>query len=150
MSDDTHRTSLALAHGNDSLLRDGHSRHSTSRRSLVDNAEDLLQQLQADLELESESVAESTGVDRREFVFMSLVAAAASTFGVHAARAQGGATAPAPQQPTAPAIELGNGEPPAMVFQAYPGGTGALMEKLAKERGRAAFDRATFAVAKWS
>ena len=93
----------------------------------MDNAEDLLQQVQVELESASESVAESTGVDRREFVFLSLVAAAASTFGVPAARAQAGATAPPPQQPTPPAIELGNGEPPAMVFQAYPGGTGALM-----------------------
>ncbi len=31
----------------------------------------------------------------------------------------------------------------------YPGGTGALMEKLAKERGRAAFDRAVFTVEPW-
>ena len=116
----------------------------------MDNALDLLQRMQVELELDSESVAESTGVDRREFVFMSLVAAAASTFGVHAARAQSGTTAPPQQQPTPPAIELGNGEPPAMVFQAYPGGTGALMEKLATERGRAAFDRAKFNVAKWS
>src|ERR1043166_5978060 len=37
-----------------------------------------------------------------------------------------------------------------MVFQAWPGGTGALMEKLAKERGRAAFERATFTVEKWT
>ena len=36
-----------------------------------------------------------------------------------------------------------------MMFQAWPGGTGALMEKLAKERGRAAFERANFTVEKW-
>jgi Asp-tRNA(Asn)/Glu-tRNA(Gln) amidotransferase A subunit family amidase len=114
----------------------------------VDSAEDLLDDMQTRLERESEAVEALTGVDRREFVFMSLVAAAATTFGVPLARAQVGTSAP--QQPAAPAIDLGNGEPPATVFQAYPGGTGALMEKLAKERGRAAFDRAAFTVAKWS
>jgi hypothetical protein len=111
----------------------------------VDETYDLLQDIQADLENDSEEVEEVTGVDRRDFVFMSLVAAAATTFGVPAARAQAG-SAP-PQQPE---IILGNGEPPSTVFQAYPGGTGALMEKLAKERGRAAFERATFTVAKWT
>lgn len=112
--------------------------------------DDLLEQLQSDLEQRSEDVEWIADVDRREFVFMSLIAAAASTFGVRGARAQAaGGTTPLPQDPTA-AIALGNGEPPSMVFQAYPGGTGALLEKIAKERGRAAFDRATFTVAKWS
>ena len=37
-----------------------------------------------------------------------------------------------------------------MVYQAYPGGTGALMEKLVKEHGRAAFERTPFTVEKWS
>ena len=32
----------------------------------------------------------------------------------------------------------------------YPGGTGALMEKLVKERGAAAFRRATFTVEPWT
>ena len=84
-------------------------------------------------------------------VFMSLVAAAATTFGVDALRAQaaGSAAAPTPQQAAPPPIPLGNGEPPSMMFQAWPGGTGALMEKLAKERGRAAFERANFSVEKW-
>ena len=36
------------------------------------------------------------------------------------------------------------------MFQPYPGGTGAMMEKLARERGRAAFDRAVFTVEPWS
>jgi Asp-tRNA(Asn)/Glu-tRNA(Gln) amidotransferase A subunit family amidase len=46
-------------------------------------------------------------------------------------------------------IALGNSEPPAITFQAYPGGTGAYLEKLARERGCAAFERATFNVAGW-
>jgi Asp-tRNA(Asn)/Glu-tRNA(Gln) amidotransferase A subunit family amidase len=53
------------------------------------------------------------------------------------------------QQAQVPPYPLGNGEAPALQFQAYPGGTGALMEKLARERGRAAFDRATFSVEPW-
>jgi Asp-tRNA(Asn)/Glu-tRNA(Gln) amidotransferase A subunit family amidase len=92
------------------------------------------------------------GLDRREFV--RLVTAAAAFAGVAGAGtataiAQGraGGAQGAAQPPLPP---LGNGEPPAMMFQAYPGGTGALLEKLAKERGRAAFDRATFAIEPWS
>ena len=52
--------------------------------------------------------------------------------------------------PAPPLVQLGNGEPPAVVYQAYPGGTGALMEMLVKEHGRAVFDRASFTVEKWS
>src|SRR5262247_4184664 len=119
--------------------------------TVMHTPEELLHELQSQLEIEAEEVAEVTGVDRREFVFMSLVAAAASTFGIHAARAQAGGRSAGDAAPAQAAdIILGNGEPPSTVFQAYPGGTGALLEKLAKERGRAAFDRATFTVAKWT
>src|SRR5207247_9295426 len=113
-------------------------------------SEDVLHEIQTELEQQSEEVEEITGVDRRHFVFMSLVAAAASTLGVHATRGQAGGAAPGALQQPGSEIALGNGEPPALVFQAYPGGTGALMEKLAKERGRAAFERSTFTVAPWS
>ena len=109
--------------------------------------EDLLQQTQHELEQYADEAEFLTGLDRRQFVFLSLAAAAASTFGVSSARAQGGRGA---AQTPPPPLPLGNGEPPAMQFQAYPGGTGALMEKLAKERGRAAFERAQFTVARWS
>jgi Asp-tRNA(Asn)/Glu-tRNA(Gln) amidotransferase A subunit family amidase len=114
-------------------------------------AEDVLQETQTQLAQIADAMEDATGVDRRQFVFMSLVAAAATTFGVDALRAQaaGSAAVPTPQQPAPPAIPLGNGEPPSMMFQAWPGGTGALMEKLAKERGRAAFERANFSVEKW-
>ena len=43
------------------------------------------------------------------------------------------------QQPQQPA--LGNGEMIAMNFSPYPGGTGALLEHVVKERGAAAFAR---------
>jgi Asp-tRNA(Asn)/Glu-tRNA(Gln) amidotransferase A subunit family amidase len=54
------------------------------------------------------------------------------------------------QQTTTPPLPLGNGEPPAEQFMPYPGGTGALMEKLVRERGARAFERSPFAVAAWS
>lgn len=88
------------------------------------------------------------GLDRRQFMLMSLVSAAATTFGLAGtSRAQGGGAIQAPQ---APPLPLGNGEAPALQFMPYPGGTGALMEQLARERGRAAFDRTPFQVEKWS
>ncbi|HVT40394.1 MAG TPA: amidase [Gemmatimonadaceae bacterium] len=116
---------------------------------------DVLESAQSELELASEQAEDATGLDRREFLFMSLVAAAASTFGAHVARAQGGGAAGAPspagpQQPPPPPYPLGNGEPPAEQFMPYPGGTGALMEKLVKEHGAKVFDRSTFRVDKWS
>ena len=125
----------------------------------MDTPEDLLDAAQLELEYLAEKTEEMTkgGVDRREFVVMSLMVAAASTFGAHAVRAQsGGASAPgaagaAMQQPqTPPPFPLGNGEPPAEQFMPYPGGTGALMEKLVKEHGAKAFERSTFTVEKWS
>jgi Asp-tRNA(Asn)/Glu-tRNA(Gln) amidotransferase A subunit family amidase len=126
--------------------------------STVDTPDDLLDAAQPELEELAERTEELTkgGVDRREFVFMSLVAAAASTFGAHVVRAQSGgaaaagaASAPAQQPQTAP-YPLGNGEPPAEQFMPYPGGTGALMEKLVKEHGPKAFERSAFSVERWS
>src|ERR1019366_6122130 len=115
--------------------------------------EELLNQTESDL-INSDYDEESEGMDRRHFMFLSLVAAAATAFGADRARAQGtpagAAGAAGGQQPQAPPVPLGNGEAPALQFQPYPGGTGALMEKLAKERGRAAFDRAVFTVEKWT
>src|SRR5687768_2631412 len=84
-------------------------------------------------------------------MFASL-AAAVSAIGARAVHAQtppATTASPAAQQQT-PAIPLGNGEPPALTFQAYPGGTGALYEKLIRERGAAAFVRTQFAVEPWS
>lgn len=118
------------------------------------NPEELLDQVEAELNAAEYDEDAHGEMDRRQFVLMSLVAAAATTFGVDAARAQAGTSSvtpgAAPQQALqAPPVPLGNGEPPALQFQAYPGGTGALMERLAKERGRAAFDRSVFTVEKW-
>ena len=117
--------------------------------------EELLDQTQAELEAMDFDAEASGGLDRRQFMFLSLAAAAASTFGSAAARAQSvggaaGGAAGALSQQTVPLFPLGNGEAPALQFQPYPGGTGALIEKLAKERGRAAFDRAVFTVEKFA
>ncbi len=115
---------------------------------------------QAELELAAAEHDESaTGVDRRQFMFYSLVAAAASTFGAPAAGAQGalsragriGSIASGTVQPPQVApVPLGNGEAPALQFMPYPGGTGALMEKLVREKGAAAFLRTPHAVEKWN
>lgn len=85
-------------------------------------------------------------VDRRRFVKAAVAAAAVGGFGE-----TGAAQAPAANQQQAPPPlpPLGNGEPPAMQFQAYPGGTGAYLERLARERGREAFERARFQVDPW-
>lgn len=112
-----------------------------------------------DFEAESAAVPggaepEAPGVGRRTFLAWSLAATAAGTLGLDAARAQvpaapaGGRAQGAPQTPPPP-VPLGNAEAPALQFQPYPGGTGAMMEKLARERGRAAFDRAVFTVVPW-
>lgn len=116
---------------------------------------------QAEAELAAVDFDEAvTGVDRRQFMFRSLVAAAASTFGARALGAQTSAeylhaTAGVWQQlqppaQQAPAVALGNGEAPALQFMPYPAGTGALMEKLVRERGAAAFVRTPHAIEKWS
>jgi Asp-tRNA(Asn)/Glu-tRNA(Gln) amidotransferase A subunit family amidase len=112
---------------------------------------EFLDYVQDEAERLADEAEPVTAIERREFVFLSLITAAASTFGFGArALAQGGAaaTAQAPQQPPLP--PLGNGEPMSWTFQPYPGGTGALMEKLVREHGPAAFQRATFTVPKWT
>ena len=86
-------------------------------------------------------------VDRRGFMRSALATAALA--GIPASlTAQGTGTGGTGRgQPEAPPPRpLGNGEPPAMVFQPYPGGTGSYLEKLARERGREAFERARFTV----
>ncbi|MBI3504269.1 MAG: amidase [Proteobacteria bacterium] len=119
------------------------------------NPEELLDQLETDLRAADYDDEAFGGIDRRRFMLMSLIAAAATTFGAESVRAQGGGNRAAAsaggraQQPQAAPPPLGNGEAPALQFQPYPGGTGAYMEKLAKARGRAAFDRAVFTVEPW-
>jgi Asp-tRNA(Asn)/Glu-tRNA(Gln) amidotransferase A subunit family amidase len=124
----------------------------------VDTPLDFLAQAEAELAA-AEHDESATGVDRRQFMFFSLVAAAASTFGAQAAGAQsalaranglGTAASGAAQPPQVPPVPLGNGEAPALQFMPYPGGTGALMEKVVREKGAAAFARTPHTVEKWS
>lgn len=83
-------------------------------------------------------------LNRRGFVRAAIASAAIA--GVPAnLTAQGGGRG----QEAPPPRPLGNGEPPAMVFQPYPGGTGAYLEKIARERGREAFERSRFTVEGW-
>ncbi len=119
---------------------------------------DALESLHEQLDVFADQVESSSAgtVDRREFVLMSLAAAAATTLGpAGSLAAQGGrggaaaaGAAPVPQQ-VAP-YPLGNGEPLSWTFQPYPGGTGALLETLVAARGPAAFARTAFTVAPWS
>ena len=75
--------------------------------------EELLDQAEIDLADIAYDVEASGGLDRRRFMFLSLVAAAASTFG-HAAsmRAQSLSGGAQGQQPAQPPLPLGNGETP--------------------------------------
>jgi len=109
---------------------------------------ECLDNVQDEAELLADEAEEVMGMDRREFVFLSLMTAAASTFGFGARALAQGTPAQAPQAPPLP--PLGNGEAMSWTFQPYPGGTGALMEKLVREHGAAAFQRATFTVPKWT
>src|SRR2546425_447068 len=91
---------------------------------------------------------ESTAIGRRSFVKLAVAAATAGSLGTTAAAQEAPPTRD--QRPPKPPLPpLGNGEPPAIEFQAYPGGTGAYLEKLAKERGRTSFERAKFNVEPW-
>ena len=69
---------------------------------------DILEQTQSELQGMSEHAEEFVALDRREFLFMSLVAAAASTLGVPPAlKAQGrgaAGVAAAPQAPREPLL----------------------------------------------
>lgn len=122
----------------------------------MESREDLLEATQPDLDAMAEELADLGGVDRRAFLFMTITAAAATTFAAPALPAQlrgagrGAATGSAlrAQPPVAP-YPLGNAEPPAEQFMPYPGGTGSLMEKLVQEHGVAVFERAPFSPTPW-
>lgn len=108
---------------------------------------DLLAQAEAETLARAEAMEFTSDVDRRQFVFFSLAAAAATTFGFGArALAQPPAGQPG-AQPAVPPVPLDNMEPVSWTFQPYPGGVGALLEKTYREKGPAAFNRQPFA---WS
>jgi Asp-tRNA(Asn)/Glu-tRNA(Gln) amidotransferase A subunit family amidase len=109
---------------------------------------DLLDQAQADAERAADTMEFSTDLDRRQFVFLSIAAAAASTFGFGAkVLAQGGGAGRGGRAggPPTPPVPLDNMEAVSWTFQPYPGGTGPLLEKMYREKGVAAFERQPFA-----
>ncbi len=113
---------------------------------------DLLDAEEGRLIAESEQRGFASEVDRRQFVFTSLAAAAATTFGFGArALAQppagggGGGGGFGAQQPATPPVPLDNMEPVSWTFQPYPGGVGALLERTYREKGPGAFVRQPFA-----
>jgi Asp-tRNA(Asn)/Glu-tRNA(Gln) amidotransferase A subunit family amidase len=116
--------------------------------------DELLEPERHRLEQQADRYEQLTGLDRRQFLFRSLIAAAAGTLATRGAYAQvaaaGAAAATAQQAPQVPPVPLGNGEPPAITFQAYPGGTSALVEKLLQDRGAEAFVRTPFEVEPWN
>jgi Asp-tRNA(Asn)/Glu-tRNA(Gln) amidotransferase A subunit family amidase len=101
------------------------------------------------------------GVDRRRFLKLAATVAAATGLapaalpeaaGLRAAPAVGLAPGASrrPSQEAPAQVPLGNGEPPAFTFQAWPGGTGDLMQRMFARHGAAMFDRAEMTVAPWS
>ena len=101
----------------------------------------------------------SRSIERRRFLATAAAAAAAGSLRPEtlggSESSPGVAATPflphqAPQQEPPPPVPLGNGEPPALQFQAYPGGTGALMEKLWRGDGGNPFERTEIDIERWS
>jgi len=91
-------------------------------------------------------------IDRRDFLRAAAAAAAVGTLDPSslAAADRDFLSALAPQsQEGPPLVPLGNGEPPALQFQAYPGGTGSLMEKLWRETGGNPFEPTPIDIPPW-
>ena len=83
-------------------------------------------------------------VERREFLKATAVVAATGSMNPSSLLSSDRASPVrlvAQQQQEQQLIPLGNGESPALSFQAYPGGTGSLMDKLWAEHGSALFER---------
>jgi Asp-tRNA(Asn)/Glu-tRNA(Gln) amidotransferase A subunit family amidase len=118
---------------------------------MYDDELDLLDQAEQDVERIADTMVFTSDVDRRKFMFMSLTAAAATTFGfgskaIAQGRAGGGDRGGVAQQgDNVDPVPLDNMEPVSWTFQPYPGGTGALLEKTYREKGLAAFNRQPFA-----
>ena len=109
---------------------------------------------------ESAGPAESDAIARRQF--LRLAAAVGATGAAGGLGAGLGGALPGgrllAQEPRAAGpmgdqeilLALGNGEAPALQFQAYPGGTGALLEKLWGEVGGTPFRREPFEIEPWT
>jgi len=112
------------------------------------------------LEALADDLGIPAGVDRRRFLKLAATVAAATGLapaalpGAARLSAQGSAARAAAASAAAPLTRvqepLGNGEPPAYTFQAWPGGTGDLMRQMFEQYGAAMFDRAEMTVEPWS
>jgi Asp-tRNA(Asn)/Glu-tRNA(Gln) amidotransferase A subunit family amidase len=99
-------------------------------------------------------ISDARAMQRRDFLKTAAAAAAVSALSPGSLSAATGSTAvegaiTAPDLAALQVAGLGNGEPPALQFQAYPGGTGALMEKLWKEHGSAMFQKTPIDLEPW-
>lgn len=88
-------------------------------------------------------------MDRRGFLKTAAAATAAGALVPPSVAGAGGPRTAPLQQEGPPPVPLGNGEPPALQFQAYPGGTGALYERWHLE-GVDPFARHPIAIEPWS
>jgi Asp-tRNA(Asn)/Glu-tRNA(Gln) amidotransferase A subunit family amidase len=93
-------------------------------------------------------------MQRRDFLKSAAAAAAAGALapaGLAASpRSATGPTAAPGLQEAQQLVALGNGESPALQFQAYPGGTGALLERLWMEEGGSPFQRTDIELEPWT
>jgi len=92
-------------------------------------------------------VADSGGLSRRDFLRTAAVLGAGGVLvpaGLEADAPSGPRLIGARQLPG-----LGNAEPPAFQFQAYPEGTGALLERLWRDRGTPPFERTPLEPEPW-
>jgi Asp-tRNA(Asn)/Glu-tRNA(Gln) amidotransferase A subunit family amidase len=100
-----------------------------------------------------------SAIDRRRFLGLAAAAAATPVLGTDPLLGRGNRVAGVPSsRPENAASELagralqqalGNMEPPALQFQAWPGGTGALLERLWRESGRSPFERTPIGIEPW-
>jgi Asp-tRNA(Asn)/Glu-tRNA(Gln) amidotransferase A subunit family amidase len=98
-------------------------------------------------------VLESLGAfERRDFLKAAAAAAATGAITPSAllAREPSPVRALVQERQEVPLVPLGNGEHPALVFQAYPGGTGSLMEKLCREYDGNPFEHTPIDIEPWS
>lgn len=86
---------------------------------------------------------------RRRFLKTTAAAAAAGALGRPDLGAGAVPSVAAPQEVPLP-VPLGNAEPPAFQFQAYPGGTGALMERFWRETDGRPFERVPIEIDPWT
>ncbi|MEE2668615.1 MAG: amidase [Gemmatimonadota bacterium] len=95
-------------------------------------------------------IARSNSMERRRFLKVAAAVATASGVRPGALTAEDGRQPFSLQEAQESLVPLGNGEPPALQFQAYPGGTGALIERLWREDGGIPWGRQMINTGPWT